>query len=135
MQDWVPRAIAREIDLGFDLADAWVVGDTLLLSEALNNLIDNAIRYTPAGGSATVRCGDAPNGAFVSVEDSGPGIPDWAHERVFERFFRLQGTPGEGAGLGLAIVHEVAELHGARVQIDHAPGSGARVTMAFEESE
>src|SRR5262249_39123667 len=57
VQEWVPRAIAREIDLGFDLADAFVAGDSMLLAEALNNLIDNALRYTPSGGSATVRCG------------------------------------------------------------------------------
>lgn len=134
VQDWVPRAIAQEIDLGFDLSDAWISGNALLLSEALNNLIDNAIRYTPAGGSATVRCGERPEGPFISVEDSGAGIPQWARERVFERFFRIQGTLGDGAGLGLAIVREVAELHGARVAIDNAPGSGTRITLTFERN-
>jgi two-component system sensor histidine kinase TctE len=131
VQEWVPRAIAREVDLGFDLADAWVVGDAVLLTEALNNLIDNAIRYTPPGGAATVRCGVRLAEPYLSVEDSGPGIPDWARERVFERFFRLQGTPGEGAGLGLAIVRDVAEQHGARVAIEGLSGSGTRVTLTF----
>jgi two-component system sensor histidine kinase TctE len=101
------------------------------LTEALNNLIDNALRYTPPGGAATVRCGVRSAEPYLSVEDSGPGIPDWARERVFERFFRLQGTPGEGAGLGLAIVRDVAEQHGARVAIEGLSGSGTRVTLTF----
>ena len=135
VQDWVPRAIAREIDLGFDLSDAWVVGDAVLLSEALNNLIDNALRYTPAGGSATVRCGDDESSAFICVEDSGPGIPESARSRVFERFFRVQGTPGDGAGLGLAIVREVAELHDATVEIGDAAVAGTRVTLRFAKAK
>jgi two-component system sensor histidine kinase TctE len=131
VQEWVPRAIVRDVDLGFDLDDAWVAGDAVLLTEALNNLIDNALRYTPAGGTATVRCGVRSAEPYLSVEDSGPGIPESARERVFERFFRLPGTPGEGAGLGLAIVRDVAEQHGARVAIESLSSSGTRVTLAF----
>jgi two-component system sensor histidine kinase TctE len=131
VHEWVPRAIARDIDLGFDLSDASVLGDAVLLTEALNNLIDNALRYTPRGGSATVRCGVLSSRPCLSVEDSGPGIPSWAHERVFERFFRMPGTVGEGAGLGLAIVAEVAEQHDARVEIDNPGTSGTRVTLVF----
>ena len=131
VQEWVPPAIAREVDLGFDLADACVAGDAVLLTEALNNLIDNALRYTPAGGTATVRCGVRSAEPYFSVEDSGSGIPEWARERVFERFFRLQGTPGEGAGLGLAIVRDVAEQHGARVAVEGLSSSGTRVTLTF----
>ena len=131
VHEWVPRAIARDIDLGFDLADASVWGDPVLLTEALYNLIDNALRYTPCGGSATVRCGTRSSQPYLSVEDSGPGIPQWAHERVFERFFRIPGTAGEGAGLGLAIVREVAEQHGARVEMNNPGSSGTRVTVVF----
>jgi len=131
VHEWVPRAIARDIDLGFDLSDASVWGDAVLLTEALNNLIDNALRYTPRGGTATVRCGTRSSHPYLSVEDSGPGIPRWAHERVFERFFRIPGTTGEGAGLGLAIVREVAEQHGAHVEIDHAASGGTCVTVVF----
>jgi two-component system sensor histidine kinase TctE len=131
VQEWVPRSIVREVDLGFDLADAWVAGDAVLLTEALNNLIDNALRYTPPGGTATVRCGVRSTEPYFSVEDSGPGIPEWAHQRVFERFFRLQGTPGEGAGLGLAIVRDVADQHGGRVAIESLSSSGTRVTLTF----
>jgi len=131
VHEWVPRAIAREVDLGFDLADASVWGDAVLLTESLNNLIDNALRYTPPGGAATVRCGVRSPTAYFSVEDSGPGIPLWAHERVFERFFRIQGTVGDGAGLGLAIVREVAEQHGAHVTIENPTGLGTRITVVF----
>lgn len=130
-QDWVPAAIRLGIDLGFELDDATVVGDTLLLAEMLNNLIDNALRYTPPGGSASVRSGVLAERPFLSVEDSGPGIPLWAHAMVFERFFRLQGTPGNGAGLGLAVVREIADQHGAEVRIDSGEGSGTRLTILF----
>ena len=70
-------------------SDASVAGNPVLLTESLNNLIDNALRYTPAGGSATVRCGMRSSAPFFSVEDSGPGIPDWAHDRVFEHYVRM----------------------------------------------
>jgi len=128
---WVPRAIARDIDLGFELQDSVVTGDASLLSEALGNLIDNALRYTPPGGSVTVCCGYEDGAPRLAVEDTGPGIPAWAHERVFERFFRIEGSAGEGAGLGLAIVKEVAERHGAEVKIDAPHGSGTRIVIVF----
>ena len=131
VHEWVPRAIARDIDLGFDLKDSIVSADASLLSEALSNLIDNALRYTPSAGSVTVRCGNESGAPFLAVEDSGPGIPEWAHERVFERFFRIEGSGGEGAGLGLAIVKEVAERHGAQVRIDAAHRSGTRIVILF----
>jgi two-component system sensor histidine kinase TctE len=136
VQEWVPRAIARDIDLGFELCDATVEGDPLLLGELLDNLIDNALRYTPSGGAVTVRCGYVRCGyegeaACLSVEDSGPGIPIWARDKVFERFFRIEGSPGNGSGLGLAIVKEVVEQHGAALKLD-APGDvGTRISVLF----
>ena len=131
VHEWVPRAIAREIDLGFELQDSVVSGDASLLSQVLGNLIDNALRYTPPGGSVTVRCGYDDGAPYLAVEDTGPGIPEWARERVFERFFRLEGSSGEGAGLGLAIVKEVAERHGAQVKTDTPHGSGVRMVIVF----
>jgi two-component system sensor histidine kinase TctE len=125
VHEWVPRAIARDIDLGFELQESVVTGDASLLSEVLGNLIDNALRYTPPGGSVTVRCGYEDGAPCLAVEDSGPGIPEWARERVFERFFRVEGSAGDGAGLGLAIVKEVAERHAHRHRISHPP-AGAR---------
>src|ERR1700688_4469818 len=100
VQEWVPRAIARDIDLGFELRDATIAGDPLLLGELLGNLIDNALRYTPSGGAVTVRSGYEGDSPCLSVEDTGPGIPLWARDKVFERFYRIEGSPGNGSGLG-----------------------------------
>ena len=134
VQEWVPRAIARDIDLGFELGDASVKGDPLLLGEMLDNLIDNALRYTPSGGAVTVRSGYEGVSPYLAVEDTGPGIPVWAHDKVFERFFRIEGTPGNGSGLGLAIVREVVERHGALIKLD-APGDrGTRISIMFPPS-
>ena len=82
-QEWVPRAIARNIDLGFVLENAIVSGNPLLLSELLNNLVDNALRYTPPGGTVTVRSGTDDGGhPYLSVEDNGVGIPEDARGKV-----------------------------------------------------
>ena len=134
VQDWVPRAIARDIDLGFELSDATIVGDPLLLGEMLDNLIDNALRYTPSGGAVTVRSGYEGKSPCLSVEDTGPGIPPWAHDKVFERFFRIEGSPGSGSGLGLAIVKEVVEQHSAVLKLDSPSDSGTQVSILFPPS-
>ena len=122
-QDWVPRAMARDIDLGFELEDAWILGDALLLRELLANLVDNSLAYTPSKGSVTVRTYRRGPDAVVEVEDDGPGIPLSERSRVFERFYRALGTVGEGCGLGLAIVHEITHRHGGSVEIQ-TPASG-----------
>lgn len=114
--EWIGNAVKRDIDLGFEGAGApvWVNGDTLRLNELLKNLLDNALRYTPEGGTVTVRVNDTP---ALEVEDNGPGIPKEERERVFERFFRLLGNGADGSGLGLAIVKEIAMTHGAAVSV------------------
>jgi two-component system sensor histidine kinase TctE len=136
VHEWVQRAIARDIDLGFVLEHAHVAGDPVLLGELLENLLDNALRYTPRGGSVTVRCGSELGHPYLEVEDTGPGIPEAARGRVFERFYRIQGTPGDGAGLGLAIVKEVAQRHRAGLQIESPDGSGrgTRIVIRFPAS-
>ncbi|HSD52803.1 MAG TPA: sensor histidine kinase N-terminal domain-containing protein [Burkholderiales bacterium] len=121
--DWVARADAKRIDLGFELGHAAVRGEALLLRELTANLIDNALNYTPPGGEVTVRTGVRDRESYLEVEDNGPGIPESEREQVFERFHRVRGTPGEGSGLGLAIVREVARQHGARVAV-RAPATG-----------
>ncbi|MEP7242873.1 MAG: sensor histidine kinase [Gammaproteobacteria bacterium] len=119
--DQLTRAIAADIDLGAELQPASVHGIAWLLAEALNNLVDNAITYTPAGGSVTVRCGTAGEVVFLEVVDSGVGIPNEDRERSTQRFFRGQLSRGSGSGLGLAIVADVARLHGATMTI--SPGA------------
>ncbi|HQO29216.1 MAG TPA: ATP-binding protein, partial [Accumulibacter sp.] len=129
---FLDQALAREIDLGFEVAPATVVGIPSLLREALANLIDNALRYTPAQGVVTVRCGCRDQHAFLEVEDDGPGIPPAAREQVFERFTRLPAAPGNGCGLGLAIVREIAELHSATVELANPDGGrGLRIALLF----
>ncbi len=117
VQEWVPRALAKNIDLGFELQDSWTFGDPLLVRELLANLLDNALAYTQAGGAVTVRTFDAGGKSILEVQDNGPGIPVAERTRVFERFYRVPGTGHQGCGLGLAIVAEIAERHGAKVEL------------------
>ena len=133
---WVHQALARDVDLGFELAWAPVQGDAFLLREALANLVHNAIEYSHRGGHVTVRTGRSGTSSFLEVEDDGPGIPPPERERVFERFYRVPGTPGTGSGLGLAIVREIAGGHGATISITDAMGAssgtrGCRVAITF----
>ncbi|MCA3232842.1 MAG: sensor histidine kinase N-terminal domain-containing protein [Cupriavidus sp.] len=122
VKDWLPQAWARNIDLGLEADDhpVMITGNRLMLTEMLNNLVDNAIRYSPAGGHATVRVrSDAFEPfAYLDVEDTGPGIAPSERERVMERFYRVLGTNTEGSGLGLAIVREIVQQHGGEVTID-----------------
>jgi two-component system sensor histidine kinase TctE len=107
------------------------VGDAFQLRDLIDNLVDNAVRYTPAGGAVTVRCGRDADGAFLVVEDSGPGIAPAKRALVFERFVRL-GDTSPGSGLGLAVVRDIARAHRAKVTLDsRADGSGAVFTVRF----
>jgi two-component system sensor histidine kinase TctE len=132
---WVHQALARELDLGFELESAPVRGDALLLREALANLVHNAIEYSQRGGRVTVRTGRRGGQSFAEVEDDGPGIPPAERERVLERFYRVAGTVGTGSGLGLAIVREIAAGHGAKIDIGDGGGGqgtrGCRVALTF----
>jgi signal transduction histidine kinase len=130
--EWMPRAIAKEIDLGLELGPAPVNGDALLIGELLSNLLDNAITYTPRGGRVTIRCGTDAESSVLEVEDEGIGIPVEEREKVFRRFYRVEGSPGEGCGLGLSIVHEIAHLHGGTVEIRMPSGGrGTLVVVRF----
>lgn len=115
-EEWVPRALAKNIDLGFELESTRIIGIPLLIRELLANLLDNAIRYTPAGGNITVRAMLQDHASVLEVEDNGPGIPASDADAVFERFYRIKGSPGDGCGLGLAIVKEIALTHNATVE-------------------
>ncbi len=130
---WVPEALRKNIDLGFESADRQlpIKGNEPSLRDLIDNLIDNAIRYTPVGGHITVRVGYG-DSAWLQVEDNGPGIPPDQREQVFERFHRISGNGQPGSGLGLAIVQEVATRHGARVDIEEGQGEmGALFTVRF----
>ncbi len=132
--EWVPRALTRGIDLGFDddSPPTVISADSFLISEMLNNLLDNAIQYTPEGGRVTVRVRQQGEQIMLEVEDDGPGIPESERNKVFERFYRIPGGGPEGCGLGLAIVREIAQGHQAAVDIHAgADGRGVRLTVTF----
>ncbi|MGC2517717.1 MAG: sensor histidine kinase N-terminal domain-containing protein [Burkholderiales bacterium] len=133
--EWVPEAYKKNIDLGFESADGPVMisGDATRLAELVNNLLDNAIRYSRNQGRVTVRVArrDKPH---VSISDDGPTIPVEERQRVFERFHRLLGSHADGSGLGLAIVREIATLHGAEIALeDDIDGVGNTFTVSFPE--
>lgn len=130
--EFLDRALAKEIDLGFEAEPAAVVGNLWMVREMANNLIDNAIAYTPAGGRITVRSGVLEGHPTLEVEDDGPGIPLPERERVFSRFYRLRQDDGIGCGLGLAIVRQIAEAHHADVSILDTPARrGALFRVRF----
>ena len=130
---WVPAALKRHIDLGFegDVRPVVVRGDGERMRELLDNLLDNAVRYTPEGGRVTVRVsgGAAP---LLQVADDGPRIPHEERERIFERFYRPLGVAQGGSGLGLAIANEIARIHGATLQLeDDDAESGNSFSVTF----
>lgn len=134
--DQIALAAAKDIDLGLAEANesALVLGDTEGLRILLTNLIENAIKYTPAGGRVDVHvCLDEKGRPVIEVEDTGFGIPEKDHGRVFDRFFRGEGHAEQGTGLGLAIVKTVADRHGAEVVLEEAEPQGLRVRVVFAE--
>jgi heavy metal sensor kinase len=115
-------------------SSATVLGDPDRLAHVLRNLIDNAIKFTPAQGRVTVSAWRTPEEAGVTVEDEGPGIPDDLRERVFDRFFRVDRSRTEttgGSGLGLAIVRELVIAHGGRVEVAPGRQHGSAFTIAL----
>lgn len=134
---FLDAASARHIDLGLEVTPAQTRGHTWLLRELLINLVDNAIKYTPARGHVTLRCGqhETPEGcrAWIEVEDDGPGIAPAERERVLQRFYRVPGSPAGGHGLGLAIADGIARAHRTQLQFDEgAQERGLRVRVVFD---
>ncbi|MEI5997407.1 sensor histidine kinase N-terminal domain-containing protein [Paraburkholderia bengalensis] len=135
--DFSMLAEAKQIDLGLELHPSRGGDDAYKVSAEpngievlLNNLIDNAIRYTPAGGKVDVILERSGDEVILCVSDSGPGIPDAERERVFDRFYRSGGNKEHGSGLGLAIALKIAQRHHAKLGIANNENSaGVRVTL------
>ena len=109
-----------------------VAGDPAALAVLVRNLVDNALRYTPAGGQVRLTLSSPPTGPLLTVDDNGPGIPEAERERVFERFVRgAAAADAAGSGLGLAIVRSIAQRHGASVVLGESPLGGLRVAVQF----
>ena len=131
-REWTPRALDADMGLGFEGEQSLVIqGDALQLREALANLMDNALRYTPKGSAITLRVQRTPTGASLAVEDNGPGLSreDMAH--VFQRFWRGSQQPG-GCGLGLSIVREVTRRHGGEAAVEPVAPHGLRVVLNLD---
>ena len=128
----MPLAIEAGIDLGVkDAGPLQVMGDPMALSVMLGNLVDNALRYTPVGGTVDVETGVDGRARMIAVCDTGPGIAAHEKARVFDRFYRVPGSPGTGSGLGLAIVRQIAQSHGASVALDERSAGGLCVRVRF----
>jgi two-component system, OmpR family, sensor kinase len=131
--DLLPIAHRKGIDVGLATSEPLqVASNRESLHLILRNLLDNAVKYTPAGGRVDIALGRDAQGAWLAVEDSGPGIPQAERQRVFDRFYRVAGSDAEGSGLGLAIVKTVADRLGASVQLGQSPTlGGLRAEVRF----
>lgn len=132
ISDVEPLARAKKIELLLERVGACsVLGESTQLGLLLRNLLDNAIRYTPAGGHVSVTLSDE-NGVKLQVRDTGVGIPKAEREQVLKRFYRVTGSGEEGSGLGLSIVKRIVELHGAQLEMtDNDAGSGLLVSVIW----
>ncbi|MDR2324277.1 MAG: sensor histidine kinase [Acidovorax sp.] len=145
LERFAPAAERKSIDLGWEASHSsdapqapyQLVCSTRLLPELIANLLDNAIRYTPAHGRVTLGLQASASALLLFVEDNGPGIPPQCHDKVFERFYRIA-SDGQGTGLGLAIVQQVAQACGASIHLDTArqmPSTierpGLRISLRF----
>ncbi len=131
VQQFVQQALAKDIDIGFELEPTEVMGDRFLLRDLVDNLVDNALRYTPPGGEVTVRCRAREGRGVLEVEDDGPGIPDEEKGKIFTRFYRIDRGQA-GSGLGLAIVRDIVTDHGAEVAVEGGQqGRGTLFTVRF----
>ncbi len=128
-----PAAIDKSIDVELEVdAAVRIEGDAPLLGILLRNLLDNAVRYSPAGTRVQVRVGQRAGSAFVAVADEGPGVPEEERARLGQRFHRVAAAQAPGTGLGLSIAKRIAELHDATVAFDEsASGRGLTVTVTF----
>lgn len=133
------RSLAPALDAGrlrlrVEMPDTLEIrGEKFLVGVAVTNLVKNAIEFSPAGGEIVVAAASSRSGLVLTVDDSGPGIPDYARTRIFERFYSLP-RPGSGAkstGLGLSFVQEIAHLHGGWVQVQNRPEGGCRAELGL----
>lgn len=127
------REVAEEkkITVALDQPEpAELSADSVRLGQAINNLLDNALKYTPAGGTVTLTTRPLPRAVVISVSDNGPGVPRAERDAIFRRLYRGDASRSQrGLGLGLSMVKAIVEAHGGTVTVDDAPGGGAQFTV------
>lgn len=134
VKEWVPAVIKKDMDLGYEgPGDSIMIdGDMVRVKMMIDNLIDNAVRYSSNGSSITARLEEAGGSVILTVEDDGAGIPPGERNAVFQRFYRVPDNPVAGSGLGLSIVQEIVTSHGARISIEAPEGHpGTLVKVTF----
>lgn len=134
--DVAPVALQRQVQLEYGAyASVDIVGDAESIRVLVRNLLDNAVRYTPERGRVRIDLTVDGGLARLTVQDSGPGIPEEDRSRIFDRFYRVPGTTQTGSGLGLAIVKAIADRHNASVTLGQSTLGGLAVTVAFPVAE
>ena len=126
-----PFAEQQGLSLAIEAKPAAMTGQEDALQILVANLVDNALRYTPRGGSVRVQVAHEAGEARIDVADSGPGIAETERKRVFDRFYRGASAPAGGSGLGLAIVRQVVALHGGSIRLDTSASGGLLVSARF----
>ena len=122
-----------EIELQVAENNCEIHGDEALLASLVSNLVDNAIKYGGEGSRVRVHCAQDAYGWQVTVDDSGAGLDAAQREKVLQRFYRTGSNGAAGAGLGLSIVKTIADLHGARLELDESSLGGLRVAVRFDK--
>ena len=133
-------ANSKEIRLTLTVPEQKITvwGNIDRLKQVLTNLLDNAIKHSEAGGAVCVELGMKNNYTYISVKNSGPGIPSEELENIWERFYKVdksRSRRGTGTGLGLSIVKKIVEMHGGKVSVESEPGHGAVFTLYLPSTE
>jgi signal transduction histidine kinase len=131
MADLGPLVSLRALAFESNFQAPGVVCSEFGLHLLLSNLLGNAIRHTPEGGSIQIRTTAVDGGTVLTIDDSGPGIPSESRQRAFDRFDRLGNNQSGGVGLGLSIVRSVVQTHGASIELLESPLGGLRVEIRF----
>ena len=130
VSQYTPRAVERDITLTLGQVEAAAVFDAKWTAEAVCNLLDNAVKYTPSGGTVSVEVKNYALFSFIRVTDTGPGIPEGEQAKIFGRFYRAPSAyQADGVGIGLYLTRQIAEKQGGYVKVERAPGKGSTFSL------
>ena len=131
-----PKWTEKDVELDVELEQTEYLGNENLLLHIWTNLIDNAVKFGPRGGTVRLRLYRGADGLTFYVEDQGPGIDENKKERIFDRFYQAESSHrDEGNGLGLALVKQILDINGGGIRVENMPGGGCRFTVWLPESE